>query len=314
VCIHICSGGLILKTSEDLEIHMPTDIVKFPINDGSAGHRHFPVLFEDYCFSGNVLEEALEPIVGVENPEELNNFVETKVNPYVMYTTTALNFRSGPGVFYEKILTSPNSAKVSVIATVSNGWSKIVYNDKEYYCSSKYLSKTVPKEDTKYNGKYGNIVKGEKGTADVTKLANDYWNRYVPYWLKAKFVSSGWEIIVSSTSLSQRFNYDFSVAGVTSASRKTIYIDNRRSAVSRCLVHELGHFVDAVSGYPSRGDAFKDVFLKESSKYKDVTDIGDSHHTSNSTEYFASVFRDLIEGDDVGNIPETIKFVKEYIG
>ncbi len=57
--------------------------------------------------------------------------------------TDSLNIRSGPGTNYSKIGTISKGSKVGVISE-SNGWSKINYNGKEAYVSSKYLNSISP--------------------------------------------------------------------------------------------------------------------------------------------------------------------------
>ena len=55
--------------------------------------------------------------------------------------TSSLNVRSGAGTNYKKIGTLHKGNKVTVIST-SNGWSKIKFDGKTAYVSSKYLSNT----------------------------------------------------------------------------------------------------------------------------------------------------------------------------
>lgn len=56
----------------------------------------------------------------------------------IKYTATYLNMRTGPSTSYSIITTLTQGAEVQVISE-SNGWSKIKYNSKEGYVSSKYL-------------------------------------------------------------------------------------------------------------------------------------------------------------------------------
>ena len=66
--------------------------------------------------------------------------------------TTSLNFRSGPSTSYSIIGKLSSGTKVEVIST-SNGWSKIKYDGKTGYVSSKYLSSSAPESNnttTKY--------------------------------------------------------------------------------------------------------------------------------------------------------------------
>lgn len=55
-------------------------------------------------------------------------------------TTTAVNFRNGPGTGYGVISTLPAGAKVVVSSESGGGWAKVVYNGTTGYISSDYLS------------------------------------------------------------------------------------------------------------------------------------------------------------------------------
>lgn len=57
-----------------------------------------------------------------------------------LVNATSLNVRSGAGSNYKKIGSLTKGTKVSVISE-SKGWSKIKYNGKNGYVSSKYLKK-----------------------------------------------------------------------------------------------------------------------------------------------------------------------------
>ncbi len=67
------------------------------------------------------------------NDNSVGTVKETKV-----VNTDSLNVRSGPSTSYSKLGTLAKGTKVGVISE-SNGWSKILYNNKEAYVSSQYL-------------------------------------------------------------------------------------------------------------------------------------------------------------------------------
>ncbi|MRN23375.1 SH3 domain-containing protein, partial [Romboutsia ilealis] len=69
-----------------------------------------------------------------------NNSSNNTVKETKEVNTDSLNVRSGPSTSHSKIGTLSKGTKVSVISE-SNGWSKILYNNKEAYVSSQYLSK-----------------------------------------------------------------------------------------------------------------------------------------------------------------------------
>ncbi|MGL5328389.1 MAG: SH3 domain-containing protein [Peptostreptococcaceae bacterium] len=87
---------------------------------------------------------------------------ETKI-----VNTSSLNVRSGPSTSYSKIGTLSKGSKVEVISE-SKGWSKILFNKKEAYVSSEYLSKTSIDNGNDNNG--NETVKPE--TPKETKMVN----------------------------------------------------------------------------------------------------------------------------------------------
>ena len=62
----------------------------------------------------------------------------------VVYATTAVNVRKGPGMSYSVISYLTYGQAVQRTGVGSNGWSRVIYNGKEAYVSSKYLTKTKP--------------------------------------------------------------------------------------------------------------------------------------------------------------------------
>lgn len=57
----------------------------------------------------------------------------------IMYSSTNLNLRSGPGTEYNKIGLLRFNDEVKILNRFPNGWVKVLFNGKEYYCSEKYL-------------------------------------------------------------------------------------------------------------------------------------------------------------------------------
>lgn len=128
--------------------------------------------FDEY----NTYEEKVVNNKGENAPSKNQKFVG-----YV--SAQALNVRTGPGVSYPTVSFSPisNKEEVSVCDAVKadNGdiWYYIKYKGKFGFCSSKYIDKTKPKEESK--------------SADSDKV--DYLKESV-YWMKTiydKIVSIG---------------------------------------------------------------------------------------------------------------------------
>jgi len=72
------------------------------------------------------------------NNQEIPNYI-------YKFTTDLLNMRTGPGIEFEKIITIPRGHKVQVLEE-ENDWSKIIYQGKTGYSSSKYLSDKLGEE------------------------------------------------------------------------------------------------------------------------------------------------------------------------
>ena len=239
------------------------------------------------------------------------------------YSTTHLNLRSGPGTKYQRLTTIAPNTEVTIIEELTNGWTKILYNNQYYFCSKKYLKNadsvaaTAEYKIPQTASPYDNKVVGESGTSQVViNMANDYWNKNIPNWLKEKYINSGWNLVISGIPLKTRFGYSVSIAGITDYEAKTIYVDNRKSPVNRGTIsHEIGHFVDGVYNFPSLTNEFKELFQKEKNNFIYTGAVGDNHEKSNSMEYFASVFQDMITHNDrvKSQIPETYNFINHYI-
>lgn len=82
----------------------------------------------------------------------------------IKYTATYLNMRTGPSTSYSIITTLTQGAEVQVISE-SNGWSKIKYNSKEGYVSSKYLKLKQNQIQIKYVNVDALNVRSEPSTS-----------------------------------------------------------------------------------------------------------------------------------------------------
>ena len=236
------------------------------------------------------------------------------VDDKVQYSSTSLNLRSGPGTEFEKVTSVELNDELIVTGEVDNGWVRVLYNDAEYFCSSKYLMDE--KKEIKSASPYDNFVTGEPGSSqDVINSANAYWNSTVPNWLKQKFVEDGWHITISATPLMNRFGYSMSVAGLTNWDTNVIYIDNRISPIKRAILHELGHYIDECYGFPSQTSEFAEIYNAEKYNFVDCTAVGDGHEQSSTVEYFASVFHNaIINGTNCqAQAPRSYEYVCRYM-
>ena len=58
----------------------------------------------------------------------------------LVYSKENINVRSGPGTNYSILGSLLANQRVPLIEKLSDGWSKILFNGKEAYCSSSYLA------------------------------------------------------------------------------------------------------------------------------------------------------------------------------
>lgn len=57
----------------------------------------------------------------------------------LVYSKENINVRSGPGTNHSILGSLPAYKRVTLIEKGTDGWSKIIFNDKEAYCNSSYL-------------------------------------------------------------------------------------------------------------------------------------------------------------------------------
>ena len=134
--------------------------------------------------------------------------------------TSSLNVRSGAGTNYKKIGTLHKGNKVTVIST-SNGWSKIKFDGKTAYVSSKYLSNTSNNSSQSSSTKIVNTsslnVRSGAGTSyKIVGTLYEYSNVNVisesKGWSKIKF--DGKTAYVSSKYLSNAHSNNSSILNV----------------------------------------------------------------------------------------------------
>lgn len=229
----------------------------------------------------------------------------------IVYTKTSVNIRTGPSKRHEKITTLPINTELKRIAIGENGWSKIIYNGKTCYINSNYLSyeKIIEEKYTStYIKTHGNIK------TDLIKLADQQWYK-IPEATRNILINNGWEIIITTEDLATKYGYSGSIAGITEFAVKKIYLENRHKAIQNALIHEVGHAIDAINGYPSANAEFINIFINESPYFKDSTSNGDGHESSNTTEYFASVFSEAVinKKNCEATAPSAYGYIQNYM-
>jgi uncharacterized protein YraI len=79
-----------------------------------------------------------------EEPKDEKPVVNFTTVDEIVYATSSVNVRKGPGTEYDKIGALSYSESIKRIGKGDNNWSKVIYNGQEAYVSSNYLSTTKP--------------------------------------------------------------------------------------------------------------------------------------------------------------------------
>lgn len=123
---------------------------------------------------------------------------------------------------------------------------------------------------------------------------------YVPDYIKQKFLDDGWTLEITTDDLTERYvsqesdmqvytvKPDEVIMGLTSPADKTIYIDDAPYSVQQAAVHEMGHYVDYVLGYPSYSDIFQAAVDKDRTVYGFYFPYS---HLDDNEELFAEAFQ-----------------------
>ena len=104
----------------------------------------------------------------------------TDVNETV-YTTGAVNVRSGPSTGYEVVTTLAQGTAVTRTGIGSNGWSRVTVNGETAYIYSDYLSATEPGEEPDTGNEGGATTGGNNYTGGNGNEGEAYnpWDDYV---------------------------------------------------------------------------------------------------------------------------------------
>ncbi len=248
------------------------------------------------CFNSpsediNILEilqtTETPPIVSFEEKISFSEVDE------IVYTTTSVNIRKKPNVNSEKVSTAPLNQELNRIGIGDNGWSKIIYENNIYYINSKYLSyeKTEIKPEIVSIG----IISKEGNVQDkYVSLAQSYFSK-IPQNVINYLETNGVQILITDTNLAERFftgQYS-SVMGCTVYGDKTIYIEDRNSAIKSSIIHETGHMIDCLYGWASSSAEFIDCYNSEKDSFVEVGKQ-DNNSTSSTSEFFAEVWNQSI--------------------
>ena len=76
-----------------------------------------------------------------DNISDNNDDEEEEEKEILVYSTENINVRSGPGTNYSILGSLSANKSVPLIEERSDGWSKILFNGEEAFCTSSYLEK-----------------------------------------------------------------------------------------------------------------------------------------------------------------------------
>jgi hypothetical protein len=134
----------------------------------------------------------------------------------------------------------------------------------------------------------------------------------VPENIKNSFVNNGWHIYVTSENIAQTYfgGAYSSVRGATSTDGRFIVVETRSEAVQTAPIHEMGHYLDCVTGWPSTSSEFAEIYNEEVGTFK--SRISNSGSVRNQQEFFAEVFYYVIV-DGSKCTPRAKEFVQRYM-
>lgn len=159
------------------------------------------------------------------------------------------------------------------------------------------------------------IAEGDIPQARITGVLNQF-NR-IPEGIRNDFILRGGQIHIAND-VGPMFGFG-KCTGVTKVVQSTgevnIWIDNRDKAVKSAVIHEMGHALDFMCAFPSQTEEFTAIYNEECGNFCDCDATGDKHEISDTREYFASVFSNIIKNgaQTQATVPRSYEYVNRYI-
>lgn len=141
------------------------------------------------------------------------------------------------------------------------------------------------------------------------------WNRLPEYWRSA-FAEDGWTMIVTNNDFWTPSGYapETRLAGLTMYDPRIIYIRADCTRIEVAIFHEIGHYADSKTGFPSCTDEFYRLYESEKDTFQEYRNF-DNHGTVNTTEYFATIWMQLyLDPASEESAPESFAFVRNHAG
>ncbi len=136
----------------------------------------------------------------------------------------------------------------------------------------------------------------------------------LPQGVLDDFEEQGWKIVLTTHDINaEHSGIDFGqeLAGLTSHTERTVYLQADPAQLARSALHEMGHYMDSRLGWPSQSPEFKEAFAAERDSYASFYEYG----ATDEYEMFASMCRDVLMGVRGGDkaAPRCTALVKEAI-
>lgn len=246
--------------------------------------------------------------------EEIEETVTIELTEKTMYAMKNVNIRKNYDKNSEKVGELTTGDSINITGIYSNGWYRGEYQSQEVYIAGNYLSETKPEvqqvEMTPAITSYEGFVQKEGNVDD--KWLYEIEARYVaiPENIRGHFQRNGWSIVCTEYDLGARFfDSQIKCGGVTDYENKTVWIEDRQSAM-RFVPHEIGHYIDKQNGWTSSSQEFWDVYCSEVEVLRSLIKTH-PNNLATPKEYFAEAYATIIVNQDlmVENCPNTYDYI-----
>ena len=218
-----------------------------------------------------------------------------------------------------KVYKEPNKNS-SFFILPENGLFEINAESFEYYkinfnSNTFFIKKTDYSLIKQQKNIYTNFIKTDGQIKEqYINLANTYWNK-IPLKVRKKFVDNNWNIYVTDKNLAKEYNNSSGIInGITIYNKKEIHIQNTFEAISKSLIHEVGHFFDDYNRI-TISDSFNTIYQKEYEKFFQTYHTNKEYAKSDIKEYFAEAFVQYIITPTLlkENTKETFDYIEKSI-
>lgn len=108
----------------------------------------------------------------IENKTEYSGTIESLKEPRTYYAALNLNVRKGPETSYDVVGYLQTGQAAEVIGIAENGWYQIVFDNKKYYASNKYLLESKEEIEVLQKEKREEAIRIEENTSLTQPVKN----------------------------------------------------------------------------------------------------------------------------------------------